>query len=161
MPPAPDQTPGAGCGAATPEEAEGPWYCALPKPRIGKKIIGSKSRPIPKPTPLPKLFATSMQRMIQMIKFTKGMNIRSTHQPGRPAILHKRYVFRIGTIDARPGCPAFVKTFQSAAIIKMANANQQIQKTGPGALPCDEYEYSACASSDRGWVRRFCISDSI
>jgi hypothetical protein len=50
-------------------------------------------------------------------------------------------VLRIGIIDAQPGCPALVKTFQSAAIIKIANANQQIQKTGPGAWPFDEYEY--------------------
>jgi hypothetical protein len=56
-----------------------------------------------------------------------------------------------------------VKTFHSPAIIKTTNANQQIQKTGPGALPCDEYEYeySTCASSDKVWMRRFCISEII
>jgi hypothetical protein len=72
-------------------------------------------------------------------------------------------VFKIGTIDAQPGCPAFVKIFQSAAIIKMMNANQQIQKTGPGAWPCDENEdeYSTCASTDRVLMRSFCISEII
>jgi hypothetical protein len=56
-----------------------------------------------------------------------------------------------------------VKTFQSAAIIKIANTNQQIQKTGPGAWPCDEdeYEYSTCASRDRVLMRRFCRSEII
>jgi hypothetical protein len=64
---------------------------------------------------------------------------------------------------AQPGCPAFAKTFQSAAIIKMANANQQIQKTGPGAFPCDEYEYEypTCANNDKVLMRRFCISDIV
>jgi hypothetical protein len=72
-------------------------------------------------------------------------------------------VFRIGTIAAQPGCPAFVKTFQSAAIINTANANQQIQKIGPGAWLWDEYEYeySTCPSNDSGLTRRFCISDII
>jgi hypothetical protein len=70
--------------------AAAPWYCALPKPRMGKKINGSKIKLIAKPTPFPKLFATSMQRMIQVMKFTNGMNIRITHQPGRPATLHKK-----------------------------------------------------------------------
>jgi peptide methionine sulfoxide reductase MsrB len=41
-------------------------------------------------------------------------------------------------IAAHPGWPAFVKIFHKAAIIKIANASQQIQKTGPGAWPCDE-----------------------
>jgi hypothetical protein len=31
-----------------------------------------------------------MQRIIQVMKFTNGMNIRTTHQPGRPATLHKK-----------------------------------------------------------------------
>ena len=35
-----------------------------------------------------------------------------------------------------------------------------IIETGLGAWPCDEVEYSTCASSDRGWVR-LCISDII
>jgi len=30
----------------------------------GKKIIGSKSKPMPEPVPFPKLFARSMQRII-------------------------------------------------------------------------------------------------
>jgi hypothetical protein len=35
---------------------------------------------------------------------------------------------------------------------------QQIQKTGPGGLPCDEYEYSTCASREALWKKRFCVS---
>ena len=76
-----------------------------------------------------------------MIRFTNGINIRITHQPGRPAILHKKYVFTIGMMAAQPGSPAFEKTFHKAAIIKTTKTSQQIQKTGPGALPCDVYEY--------------------
>src|SRR5947207_243525 len=67
-----------------------PWYCALPNPRIGKKIKGNRSNPIPKPTPFPKFFATSMSRMIKMMKLTSGMSIRISHQPGRPATLHRK-----------------------------------------------------------------------
>lgn len=53
-------------------------------------------------------------------------------------------------MDAHPGCPALEKIFHKAAIIKMVNASQQIQKTGPGACPCeeDEYEYSICAMNE-------------
>jgi len=36
---------------------------------------------------------------------------------------------------AQPGCPALLNIFHSAAIIKTTNADQQIQKIGPGALP--------------------------
>jgi hypothetical protein len=36
-------------------------------------------------------------------------------------------------IDAQPGCPALVKTFQQPAMIKIMIASQHIQNTGPGA----------------------------
>ncbi len=42
---------------------------------------------------------------------------------------------------AQPGWPAFVKIFHQAATIKIANASQQIQKSGPGACPWAEAEY--------------------
>jgi hypothetical protein len=34
---------------------------------------------------------------------------------------------------AHPGCPALEKTFNKATIIRMLNASQHIQNTGPGA----------------------------
>ena len=34
-------------------------------------------------------FATSMQTMIAMMKLTNGIKNRISHQPGRPAILHR------------------------------------------------------------------------
>ena len=81
----------AACGAVlgVKPPAEGPSYCALPNPRIGKKMIPKKAKPIPKPAPLPKLFAKSMQRIMQIIKFTNGINIKMIHQAGRPTILHQ------------------------------------------------------------------------
>ena len=69
--------------------AVGPSYCALPKPRIGKKITPKKARPSPNPTPLPKLLAKSMQRIIQIIKFTNGISIKRIHHHGLPTILHQ------------------------------------------------------------------------
>jgi len=65
---------------------------------------------------------------------------RNEHQEYPPAWPACDLAQKIGVHDRNDGCPAFVKTFQSAAIIKTTNPNQQIQKTGPGALPCDEYE---------------------
>jgi hypothetical protein len=43
-------------------------------------------------------------------------------------------------IDAQPGWPALVKTFQQPAMIKIMNASQKIQNSGPGASPWDEAE---------------------
>ena len=54
-----------------------------------------------------------------------------TNQVG-PRSCTKCKCLEIGMIDAQPGCPAFVKTFHSATIIKMAKASPAIQKTGPG-----------------------------
>ncbi len=53
------------------------------------QITPSKARPIPKPAPLPKLFAVSMQRIIRMMKLTTGMSINRIHHHGRPTILHQ------------------------------------------------------------------------
>ncbi len=41
---------------------------------------------------------------------------------------------------AQPGWPALVNTFHIAATIRMTNADQQIQNTGPGGFPEVEYE---------------------
>ena len=81
--------------------AAGTCYCALPKPMIGQKITPSTARPIPKPAPLPKLFAVSMQRIIRMMKFTKGISIRRIHHHGRPTILHQIYQQRDQQRDDR------------------------------------------------------------
>jgi hypothetical protein len=61
-------------------------------------------------------------------------------------------VFTIGIIAAQPGWPALEKIFQSAAIIKIANASEKTQNIGPGACPWAEweYEYSTCASKRAG-----------
>jgi hypothetical protein len=59
---------------------------------------------------------------------------------------------------AQPGWPAFVKIFHQAAIIKIVNASQKIQNSGPGAWPWDEDEYSTCASTLAGVSKTVCVS---
>ena len=63
-------------------------------------------------------------------------------------------------IDAQPGWPALVKTFQQPAMIKIMTASQKIQNSGPGACPWPEaeYEYSTCASNRVGVSRRVCVT---
>jgi hypothetical protein len=63
----------------------------------------------------------------------------------------------MGMIEAQPGRPALVNTFHIATITNKAISNSAINTAGLGAWPCDEDEYSTCASNDRG----FCISDII
>ena len=63
-------------------------------------------------------------------------------------------------IAAQPGWPALVKTFQQAAMIKIMNASQKIQNSGPGAcpLPDAEYEYSTCPSKRVGMSKAVCVT---
>ncbi len=64
--------------------------------RESEKNYAYRIKPIPNPTPFPKLFARSMQRIIPMMKLTNGINNRITHQPGRPTILQRIYLCRSG-----------------------------------------------------------------
>jgi hypothetical protein len=49
-----------------------------------------QNQPDPEADALPELLTISMHRTIAMIKLTNGMNIRITHQRGRPATLHTK-----------------------------------------------------------------------
>ena len=59
---------------------------------------------------------------------------------------------------AQPGWPALVYIFQQAAIIKIVNASQKIQNSGPGASPWPEAEYSTCPSKRVGMSRTVCVT---
>lgn len=85
--------------------------------------------------------------MIQ--KIGKQISINNTHQPGRPATLHKKNRFTIGMIEAQPGWPALVKTFQK----------QNAEISAPTIMPGSEVAalYSGIAGI---WVWLSCAKNT-
>ena len=87
---------------------DGPMYSDESSPRIGRKIIGSNTRPTVNPTPFPKLLAVRFCAQIKNTKLKYGIKNSNNQYQGLPITFSHTIVEYIGTIAAQPGLPAFL-----------------------------------------------------